>query len=91
MTTPRRKKKRLPPSTVQAALTDFETFRAVMRPLPATQLRQLRAKLRLTQAQLAEQLGVTRNTVNRWEMGLHPIPVWATKLIRLITEKHKKN
>jgi DNA-binding XRE family transcriptional regulator len=27
----------------------------------------------LTQAQLAEKLGVERNTVNRWEMGLLPI------------------
>ena len=33
----------------------------------------LRARLGLTQAELAEKLGVKRNTVNRWEMGLLPI------------------
>jgi transcriptional regulator with XRE-family HTH domain len=37
------------------------------------QLKALRARLGLTQAQLAEKLGVERNTVNRWEMGLLPI------------------
>ena len=37
------------------------------------QLKALRARLGLTQAELAEQIGVERNTVNRWEMGLLPI------------------
>src|SRR5690606_8387530 len=37
-------------------------------PLPAT-LRAIRAKLDLTQEQLAERLGVSFATVNRWEGG----------------------
>ena len=37
------------------------------------ELKALRARLGLTQAELADKLGVERNTVNRWEMGLLPI------------------
>jgi DNA-binding transcriptional regulator YiaG len=32
-----------------------------------------RNELGLTQAQLADRLGITRNTVARWEMGMHPV------------------
>ena len=41
--------------------------------MTAEQFKTLRARLGLTQAELAEKLGVERNTVNRWEMGLLPI------------------
>jgi Predicted transcriptional regulators len=44
-------------------------------------LKRLRARLGLTQAELAGQLGVRRNTVARWEMGLHPIPSMAVRLL----------
>ena len=47
-----------------------------------SQLKNMRAKLRLTQEALAAQLGVTRNTVVRWEMGMHPIPPMAVRLIQ---------
>ena len=36
-------------------------------------LKRIRARLGLTQAELATKLGVERNTVNRWEMGVLPI------------------
>jgi len=38
----------------------------------------LRGQLQLTQKQLAEKLGVSYTTVNRWEMGHYE----ATKLVR---------
>ena len=41
--------------------------------MTADDLKKMRARLGLTQAELAERLGVERNTVNRWEMGLLPI------------------
>lgn len=53
-----------------------------MREMTATQLKTLRATLGLSQRELAETLGVTRNTLNRWEMGLHPIPPMAQKFLR---------
>ena len=36
-------------------------------PMKGKELRQLRLKMGITQKQLAEQLGVTENTVARWE------------------------
>lgn len=48
------------------------------------QLKSLRERLGLAQEQLAKQMGVTRNTVNRWEMGLHPIPPLAAKLLQML-------
>lgn len=36
------------------------------------QVKQLRRKLRLSQAKLAALLGCRSNTVYRWEAGLHP-------------------
>lgn len=51
-------------------------------------LRSLRDRLGLTQAQLGNLLGVTRNTVARWEMGLHPIPRLAVKLLAMMKSRH---
>lgn len=39
---------------------------------------ELRGRLQLTQKQLADKLGVSYTTVNRWEMGHYE----ATKLVR---------
>ena len=43
--------------------------------------KRIRARLGLTQAVLAQRLGVAGNTVTRWEIGLHPIPAMAVKLL----------
>jgi len=52
--------------------------------MTSTDLKSLRARLGWSQSRLAERLGVTRNTVNRWEMGLHPIAPMAILLLRTI-------
>lgn len=44
-------------------------------------LKVLRAKLGLRQVDLAEQLGVHRNTVGDWERGLTPIQGPALRLL----------
>lgn len=52
--------------------------------MTAIQLKRIRAKLKLSQSQLAAKLGVARNTVNRWEMGLRRISPMAERLIRTL-------
>lgn len=49
--------------------------------MTAQQLKSLRASLGWSQQRLAEAIGVQRNTVNRWEMGTHPIPPMAVRLL----------
>jgi len=51
------------------------------------QLKSIRAQLGWSQARLAEELGVARNTVTRWEMGMHPIPIMAARLVETIKKK----
>lgn len=46
------------------------------------QLRSAREKLGLTQAGLAEKLGVNRTTVARWETGVLEIPQMAALAVR---------
>ncbi len=53
------------------------------------QLRQIRSRLRLTQAAFAERLGVTGNTVARWERNEVRITEPMEKLIRLVTRPTK--
>lgn len=48
------------------------------------QLKRIRAALRLTQSALAEKVGVTQNTVARWEIGARGIPEPAARLIQTI-------
>jgi len=44
-------------------------------------LREYRAAHGLTQAELGLFVGVSRNTIERWERGVHPIPQWARILL----------
>jgi DNA-binding transcriptional regulator YiaG len=50
------------------------------------ELRHLRDRLGLTQALLAERLGVHRITLVRWEQGRARIPAAAAELVRLFTQ-----
>jgi len=45
------------------------------------ELKSLRARLGWSQNRLAQALGVQRNTVNRWEMGLRQISPMAVRLL----------
>jgi transcriptional regulator with XRE-family HTH domain len=54
--------------------------------MAAHELKQLRTLLGWSQARLAQELGVSRNTVNRWEMGLYAIPALVEKYLRLLTD-----
>lgn len=50
-------------------------------------IRAWRELLGVTQSQLAEQLGVTLNTVWRWEVGEVPISPPAEKLLKKLLDK----
>jgi repressor LexA len=55
------------------------------------ELAKVRQELGLTQQQLADALQVSRNSVARWEIGLHPIPGPVALLIeRMRAEKGGK-
>jgi transcriptional regulator with XRE-family HTH domain len=50
-------------------------------------LKTVRTKLGFTQTQLAEKLGVARNTVTRWEMGLRGIPEPVVRLLEFLQKE----
>ncbi len=50
------------------------------------QVRAMRRQLRLTQKQLAEMVGVTENSVARWERGELGIRESAARLMRLLAQ-----
>jgi len=52
-------------------------------------VRQIRSRLGLTQAALSERLGVTANTVARWERNEGRITEPMERLIRLVTRPGK--
>ncbi len=53
--------------------------------MKASEIKELRLKLGLSQELLAHKLGVTLTTVNRWEMGHYqPLPLLGRKLIKLL-------
>ena len=54
------------------------------------ELRQARERLGLTQAQLAQQLGVTLNAVQKWEMGERPIRKVVALAVQLLLERSKR-
>ena len=54
------------------------------------ELRAIRHRLKLTQTQFAELVGVTPNTVARWERGEMTMREPAARLIQRITAGEKK-
>jgi len=53
---------------------------------PDEYLRIMRARLELTQAQLANRLGVERRTISRYERGIFAIPQDRLELIKRLAE-----
>jgi DNA-binding transcriptional regulator YiaG len=59
--------------------------------MDADDLKAARARLGLTQAQLAAELGVHAMTVSKWETGQRGIPEPVARLVqRLVTERRTK-
>jgi DNA-binding transcriptional regulator YiaG len=54
------------------------------------QLKRIRARLQMTQVQLAAALGVRQETVARWEIGSRGIPEPTARLIELTAKGRKK-
>jgi DNA-binding transcriptional regulator YiaG len=52
--------------------------------------KKLREAAGLTQAQVAEPLGVTIRSLTRWETGVLPTPKMAELALRYIVEKKKR-
>jgi transcriptional regulator with XRE-family HTH domain len=58
--------------------------------MDADELREKRKALGMTQAQLAQSLGVNVMTVSRWERGLRSIPPHLPLALEAIEAKQKK-
>jgi repressor LexA len=54
------------------------------------ELKEVRARLGLTQKQLATELGVHRLSVIRWEAGIHKIPPMLELAIKQLEREHHK-
>lgn len=54
--------------------------------MTSEELKQARKELGLTQRELAQRLGVSRNCITRWEIGMHRIPFLAGEMIKIIVE-----
>jgi len=63
---------------------------AISHAMTRNELKQIRSRLGVTQTQLAEQLGVTQNTVARWEMGARGIPEPTARLIERLAAEGRK-
>ncbi len=57
-----------------------------MPPMTGSEVRRIRKRLGLTQAQLAERVGVTASSVARWEQGVLGIRESAARLLRLLAK-----
>jgi transcriptional regulator with XRE-family HTH domain len=57
-------------------------------PMTPSALRALRNSMGLMQRELAERLGVTENTVTRWENGRRKIPPVVDRLVRVLAAMH---
>jgi DNA-binding transcriptional regulator YiaG len=50
-----------------------------------SELKDIRKRLGLTQAELAKVLGVVPSTVAKWEQSIHPIDPTAARLLALLS------
>ncbi len=58
--------------------------------LTGDEVRRIRKRLRLTQADLARALGVTRVTVARWETGVYAIPEPTARLLQRVRKERRR-
>jgi putative transcriptional regulator len=57
--------------------------------MTGSEVRRIRKRLGLTQVELAAKIGVTSNTVARWERGLVRVTEPVARLIRLVAKLPK--
>ncbi len=74
---------------LESGLTFRDSGYTVRIVVTGRELRSIRQKLALTQAALAEAVGVTSNTMARWERGEMAISEPAARLIEKIAEERK--
>jgi DNA-binding transcriptional regulator YiaG len=53
------------------------------------EVKRIRKRLRLTQAELAKELGVTRVSVARWEVGIYAVPEMAARLLEHLVKERR--
>ena len=55
--------------------------------MTSKEVRAIRLRLGLTQAELAAKVGVARNTVTRWELGLMGVRESAARLLQMLAKQ----
>jgi DNA-binding XRE family transcriptional regulator len=63
----------------------------IVGPVTGKEFRRVRQHLKLTQNAIAEQLGVTANSVARWERGERAISEPVARLVRLLATKTRSS
>jgi transcriptional regulator with XRE-family HTH domain len=58
--------------------------------MTGTEVRAIRIRLKLTQQELADKVGVTRVTVARWELGLMGIRQSASRLLQFLAAQSER-
>ena len=79
-------------------LTNYRPKKRIVEPLQrkentsmtAKQLTQLREKMKMTQAELAPRLGVSRGAVSRWGSGKRPIDSILTLALACLAERKQR-
>ncbi len=59
--------------------------------MTAKEVRAIRRKMGLTQQELADRVGVARNTVARWEMGAMGVRESAARLLKRLAAESKES
>ena len=47
----------------------------------SNRIRSLRKKLKMTQKQMADEMGIPKRTIENWEAGVRSCPEWAERLV----------
>jgi putative transcriptional regulator len=68
----------------------MEYSKVMLRDVEAKELRAIRERMGLLQAQLADRLGVTQGALSRWESGSRRIPEPVARLLVRLAEEMPK-
>lgn len=59
--------------------------------MKATELKEIRDRLGMTQSELANVLGVHSMSISKWELGKNPIPVYHASILDVFSMAVKRN